>query len=139
MQSANPAASAQRIRQARRHAGLSQAQLAAEVGVHRSAVSHWETPDGRQPSAANLRGVVLATGVAFEWLATGRGEMLPSAETLMASVAAVDAELVDDPRERRLLDAFRHMPVRARVPLLELAEQLAAQRRPRRLVPPGDA
>src|SRR5690606_7547898 len=118
--------SAPRIRQARRLAGMSQAQLAEAVGVHRSAVSHWETPEGRQPSAGHLRGIVLATGVSFEWLATGRGEMLPSADTLLDSVSAADAELVDDPQERRLLEAFRHAPVRARVPLLELAEQLAA-------------
>lgn len=124
-------ASAPRIRQARRLAGMSQAQLAEAVGVHRSAVSHWETPEGRQPSAIHLRGIVLATGVAFEWLATGRGEMLPSADTLLDSVSAADAELVDDPQERRLLEAFRHAPVRSRVPLLELAEQLAAQRLPR--------
>lgn len=133
-------ACAPRIRQARRHAGLSQAQLAEAVGVHRSAVSHWETPEGRQPSAGHLRGIVLATGVSFEWLATGRGEMLLSADTLLDSVSAAEAELVDDPQERRLLEAFRHAPVRARVPLLELAEQLAAQRMPRnrRRGPGGD-
>src|SRR3546814_17382650 len=43
----------------------------------------------------------------FEWLATGRGPMTPSTESLLDSVAAVDALLVDDPQERRLLTAFR--------------------------------
>jgi hypothetical protein len=43
-------------------------------------------------------------------------------------VAAVDALLVDDPQERRLLAAFREAPVQARLPLLELAEQLSGQR-----------
>ena len=33
-----------RIRLARRHAGLSQARLAEAIGVQRSAVSHWESP-----------------------------------------------------------------------------------------------
>ena len=36
----------QRIRLARRHAGLSQAALAHAVGVQRSAVSHWEATPG---------------------------------------------------------------------------------------------
>ncbi|MFX8735760.1 helix-turn-helix transcriptional regulator, partial [Acinetobacter baumannii] len=63
----------QRIRLARRHAGLSQAALAAAVGVQRSAVSHWETAQGKSPSTEHMRQVALVTGVQFEWLATGRG------------------------------------------------------------------
>ena len=120
-------AAAHRIRIARRSAGLSQAQLAAELGVQRSAVSHWEAQRGK-PSVNHLRQLALLTGVQFEWLATGRGPMTPSAESLLDSVAAVDALLVDDPQERRLLTAFRQAAAQARVPLLELAEQLAAQR-----------
>ena len=61
--------------------------------------------------------------------------MTPSAESLLDSVAAVDALLVDDPQERRLLNAFRDAPMAARLPLLELAEQLAAQRTGRRSRP----
>ncbi len=127
-------AAAHRIRIARRTAGLSQAQLALELGVQRSAVSHWEAQRGK-PSANNLRQLALLTGVQFEWLATGRGPMTPSAESLLDSVAAVAALLVDDPQERRLLNAFRDAPVAARLPLLELAEQLAAQRTGRRSRP----
>jgi hypothetical protein len=63
--------------------------------------------------------------------------MTPSAESLLDSVAAVDALLVDDPQERRLLNAFRDAPVAARLPLLELAEQLASQRTGRRSRPAG--
>ena len=129
-------AAAHRIRIARRTAGLSQAQLALELGVQRSAVSHWEAQRGK-PSVNNLRQLALLTGVQFEWLATGRGPMTPSAESLLDSVAAVDALLVDDPQERRLLNAFRDAPVAARLPLLELAEQLATQRTGRRARPSG--
>lgn len=126
----SPTAAAQRIRIARRAAGLSQAQLALELGVQRSAVSHWEAQRGK-PSVNHLRKLALATGVQFEWLATGRGSMTPSGDAL-DSIAAVDALLVDDPQERRLLSAFRDAPAQARVPLLELAEQLAQQRTGRR-------
>jgi transcriptional regulator with XRE-family HTH domain len=127
-QDAHPAgAAAHRIRVARRSAGLSQAQLAMELQVQRSAVSHWEAQRGK-PSMNHLRQLALLTGVQFEWLATGRGPMTPSAESLLDSVSAVDAVMIDDPLERRLLNAFREAPAQARVPLLELAEQLAAHR-----------
>lgn len=123
----------QRIRLARRHAALSQAQLAQAVGVQRSAVSHWEAPQGKNPSVKHLREVALATGVQFEWLATGRGQMAPSRDELLDSVAAADALLIDDPLEQRLVVAFRAAPVRARLALVEVVEELALQRtgRPR--------
>ena len=123
----------QRIRLARRHAALSQAQLAQAVGVQRSAVSHWEAPQGKNPSVKHLREVALATGVQFEWLATGRGQMAPSRDDLLDSVAAADALLIDDPLEQRLVVAFRAAPVRARLALVEVVEELALQRtgRPR--------
>lgn len=118
----------QRIRLARRHAGLSQAALGAAVGVQRSAVSHWEATQGKHPSMAHLRELALVTGVQFEWLATGRGGMGLSADTALDSVAAADAVLVDDPLELRLIQAFREAPMRARAPLVEVAEQLASVR-----------
>ncbi|MGO4552406.1 helix-turn-helix transcriptional regulator [Lysobacter sp. 2RAF19] len=125
--------SQQRIRLARRHAAMSQTQLAQAVGVQRSAVSHWEAPQGKNPSVKHLREIAMVTGVQFEWLATGRGQMAPSRETVLDSVAAVDALLVDDSLEQRLLVAFREAPVRARLALVELMEELASQRtgRPR--------
>ncbi|QCW25058.1 helix-turn-helix transcriptional regulator [Lysobacter enzymogenes] len=104
----------QRIRLARRHAGLSQAALGTAVGVQRSAVGHWESAQGKFPSVTHLREVALATGVQFEWLATGRGRMNLSQDTAMDSVAAADALLVEDALELRLLAAFREAPARAR-------------------------
>jgi transcriptional regulator with XRE-family HTH domain len=53
-----------RVRQARCHAKLTQQELAARVGVHRSAVAQWEREFGSHPTAVH-----------FEWLATGRGRM----------------------------------------------------------------
>ncbi len=123
----------QRIRLARRHAGCSQAQLAKLVGVMRSAVSHWESPLAKNPSMKHLREIALATGVQFEWLATGRGEMVTTRDAELDAVAAADALLVEDPVEQRLLLAYRAAPVRARLAVVELIEELAMQRtgRPR--------
>lgn len=123
----------QRIRLARRHAGLSQQKLALAVGVQRSAVSHWEAPQGKHPTAAHLGEIAMTTGVQFEWLATGRGTMALSKDAQLDSVATADALLVEDALELRMILAFREAPVRSRLPLIEVMEQLAAQRtgRPR--------
>jgi transcriptional regulator with XRE-family HTH domain len=118
----------QRIRLARRHAGLSQAALGAAVGVQRSAVGHWEAARGKFPSVAHLREIALVAGVQFEWLATGRGTMGLSPDTALDSVAAADAMLVEDPLELRLLAAFRAAPTRSKAPLVEVVEQLAELR-----------
>ena len=118
----------QRIRLARRHAGMSQATLGGAIGVQRSAVSHWEATQGRHPSVDHLCRLALVTGVQFEWLATGRGKMSLSADTALDSVAAAQGQLIDDPLELRLIAAFREAPMRGRAPLVEVAEQLAASR-----------
>lgn len=118
----------QRIRLARRHAGLSQAALAEAVGVQRSAVSHWEAVQGKSPSMSNLRRVATVTAVQFEWLATGRGRMALSPEDALDGVSAVDATMVDEPLELRMLAAFRTISARAQAPLVEIMEQMAALR-----------
>lgn len=118
----------ERIRLARRHAGLSQAGLAKAVGVQRSAVSHWEAVDGKSPSMANLRRVAMTTGVQFEWIATGRGRMALSADETLEDVAAADGTLIDDSLELRLIAAFRQISARSRAPLVELMEQMAELR-----------
>lgn len=120
--------SQQRIRLARRHAGLSQASLGGAIGVQRSAVSHWEASQGKHPSVDHLRQLALVAGVQFEWLATGRGKMTLSEDTALDSVAAAQGQLIDDPMEMRLIAAFREVPARARAPLVEVAEQLAKSR-----------
>jgi transcriptional regulator with XRE-family HTH domain len=126
-----------RIRLARRHAGLSQARFAEAIGVRRSAVSHWESPQGKNPSVDHLREIAKVSGVAFEWLATGRGKMELSEEAVLDSVSAADAILVEDPLELRLLQAYREASPRMRIALVEIVEELAAKRigrtRPKRL------
>jgi transcriptional regulator with XRE-family HTH domain len=119
---------AQRIRLARRHGGMSQAELARAVGVQRSAVSHWEASNAKSPSATHLREIAVATATSFEWLATGRGTMALSHEQVLDSIPAADALLVEDSIEQRLVLAFRDIPMLSRVALVEIAEQLAVQR-----------
>lgn len=118
---------AERIRMARRQMGWSQQQLAEQLGVRRSAVANWEASGGAHPSSANLERLANLLHVAHEWLATGRGEMqLPGH---WHGVPVADAELVEDPVERRLLKAWRAMPTKPRVAILDLVEGYGAKRR----------
>lgn len=110
-----------RIRHARARAGLSQARLAEEIGVQRSAVGHWESRRGKHPSTANLIAVAATTGVRLEWLAMGRGLAMDHGAAL-DEIPAVAGMLIDDESEMRLLAAFRRMPVAARAAVVTLVE-----------------
>jgi transcriptional regulator with XRE-family HTH domain len=119
----------ERIRRARRHAGLSQVQLAETIKVRRSAVSNWESASDIHPTMANLVGIATACEVSLDWLGTGRGAMSVDDCDL---IQVADAELVDVPAERRLLAIFRSLPRHSQALVLDLLELLASsrQRRP---------
>ncbi len=115
-----------RIRLARRHGGLSQAALADLVGVHRSAVSHWEARRPKRPNIGHLLAAAAATRVRFEWLATGKGPMaLDDDEEAVALPRPAAGHAGIDPSEHELLIAFRAPSRSSRAVMLELAQQLA--------------
>lgn len=116
----------ERIRRARRRAGISQAQLADAVRVRRSAVSNWESAAEVHPTMVNLAAIAQACNVSLDWLGTGRGAM--SVDTL-DDVQAADAELVDAPAERRLLAIFRSLPRHSQALILDLLELLVVRKR----------
>ena len=118
----------ERIRRARRKAGLSQAALADLVKVRRRAVSNWESAKDVLPSMQNLVAIAQACRVSIEWLGTGRGGMTSDPEAL-ADIPTADAELVDAHEERELLAAFRNLPRRSQQLVMELTEALQASRR----------
>lgn len=101
-----------RIRQSRRKARLSQLQLAIPVGVGRSAVAQWERALGAQPNVSHLAKIAEVTGVAFEWLATGRGRMTMELDDAVPAV--VQEDFVRDELEARLLASLRQLPDRHR-------------------------
>ena len=113
---------AMRIRVARHAAKLSQEALAEKLEVTRGAVANWECTDVVIPASHRLGRIATITGVSYEWLATGRGRMLPHNDLDDVAVPAVDALFVDDPLERRLVMAFRTAPTRVRQLMLEMAE-----------------
>ena len=118
-----------RVRKARHQAGLSQQVLAERMGVTRGAVANWESAVA-VPAARRLARIANVTGVSYEWLATGRGAMLPELGFEDPKTPAIDADFVDDPVERQLLDTFRMASMRAHKAALDTLKASA-----RRLAP----
>ena len=118
-----------RVRKARHPAGLSQQVLAERMGVTRGAVANWESAVA-VPAARRLARIANVTGVSYEWLATGRGAMLPELGFEDPKTPAINADFVDDPVERQLLDTFRMASMRARKAALDTLKASA-----RRLAP----
>jgi len=125
---------ASRICQARRSTGLSQAKLAARVGVQRTAVGQWERSNGCRPNTEHMIQVASVCGVAFEWLATGRGPKWPNGTQEEVSALQLNYYAHDELEERLLL-ALRQIPYRERIPLVALVEAIAVRpsEAPRRL------
>lgn len=115
-----------RIRIARRAAGLSQSRLAAQVGVTASAVAQWEQTLGTAPRLAMLKQLAVVAKVSFEWLATGTGRAttrpLKSAKVEVA--AAQLGTFAHDSAEETLLLAFRKLRLRDRPLVIQLLESL---------------
>ncbi|GAA0724725.1 helix-turn-helix transcriptional regulator [Dokdonella soli] len=108
-----------RIRHARRLAELTQSGLAKAVHVGPSAVAQWELPNGTSPTIDHLKEIAVLSGVAFEWLATGRG---PVALTNHEAPAVDSTSFATDQVEDRLLVAFRRVPSRRRVTFVRWME-----------------
>jgi len=121
---------ANRIRQARRHADMSQSTLARKVGVHRSAVAQWEQRAGCHPTMENLARIAICTSVNFEWLATGRGRMSFESDIVGGeeSPALLLEYSAQSETEVRGLTAMRRIDFRALLAVIEMMEALAEAR-----------
>lgn len=113
-----------RIASARRHAGLTQTELARVVGVVPSAVAQWEGRSGTSPTVANLARVAVSTKHSFEWLATGRGEPAMSVAEVPAVVPDAFAHDAD---EERVLALIRSVSRRRRPAVLAEFERIVAR------------
>lgn len=118
---------ADRIRKARRNAGLSQAVLASLIGVQRSSISNWESVSRVSPSMLNLIAAAQATRVNVEWLAAGRGPM-ERHDDLLLDVPAVDLDWVESTQERELLRLFRALSQRSKSLALDLFVELLGKK-----------
>jgi len=121
----------QRIRNARRSAGLSQASLAKRSAVTASAVAQWEHPFGTHPALNRLPLIANATGVSVEWLVSGTAlKTNRSLECIVAEPPAIVFDVyAETMEEETLLKNFRLMPPKTRALLSGLAYEFAASRR----------
>lgn len=85
----------QRIRTLREQGGLTQAALAAEIGISRAHITKIET-GGDVPGRATLMAIASFFDVSLDWLTDGKGEKKP-------------ARALNE-KEAILLDAFRRIP-----------------------------
>lgn len=111
-----------RIRAARRVKHWSQAVLAKKLGVHASAVGHWERGSaGSAPSAVRLFELARLTGINAQWLAVGTG---PMCDDTYPDAATPLLALCRD--EEYLLRCFRRLSGGSRAYVLAFAEHQAS-------------
>lgn len=111
---------ADRIREGRRLAGMTQAQAADALGVHRGTLGHWERGEGHRPTSTNLERLAALFDVNYEWLATGRG--CARGQPLDAIPAVRLDCFAHSEEEERLLAAFRKLAPERQRAVLKLVD-----------------
>lgn len=81
---------AERLKQARKHAGLTQRALAIKVGVEQPVISQLET--GKNLQSAHLSKIAHVCGVSSIWLSDGIGQMKGSSTSASSGEAQDDEE-----------------------------------------------
>lgn len=106
-----------RLRHAREHAKLTQAQLADRVGVTSSAISQWETGAVSRISAANLRRTAAVLRVSLDWLLSGEDGHEVSEES-------ADYQFIE-PADGELMALWHQLTSTQRAALLDQVRALA--------------
>lgn len=113
-----------RIRTARKEAGLTQAALAEKIGCGKQSIVSYEG-GSRTPLAPIAKALASACGVNEDWLLTGEGEMHgpKTRESEMAELAMSLYES-DDILRTELIKAVAKLPTEQIEGIYALAEQL---------------
>ena len=84
-------ATGERIRFARKWAGLNQDEVASRMGLSRASVSNWELGQGIKRE--NLVGFAKIVGVSAEWLMTGEPNLAPKGERASDQAAPLEIDV----------------------------------------------
>ncbi len=112
-----------RIREARKRVKMTQAQLAAKVGMAQGTLSELET--GESDGTSLVASFAAALGVNALWLETGKG--VPNTETITTEGRRQAHMVLAYQDEIDLLDLFRRTDDRGRFDILKLAAREAAR------------
>ena len=111
-----------RVKKARKHAGLTQVQLAKKVKTSQGAISDIE--NGRNKESSSLFDIAKVTGVRADWLINNQGEMLaatasPTIDELRARIKEIqgknDSDLFNLPIDTRRVSIAENSSI---VPIL---------------------
>jgi transcriptional regulator with XRE-family HTH domain len=121
---------ADRIRQARRAAKLSQAELADSLEVASSAVAQWESPNGTTPRIEKFPALAAAIDVSVDWLLTGRCDKRRHRRAADEHPPAITPDsFARDMDEELLLKQFRRLPTRVRSLFMGLLVEFGSRNR----------
>ena len=98
---------ADRLKSARKAAGLTQHALAEKVGIRSASIAQMETGLTKFPSSKNLLPLARALDVDPEWLISGKGQPKPPSNEVREPAAEYCAH---NQQEQMMLDLFRNLP-----------------------------
>lgn len=100
--------------------------LAGEIGVSRGAVAQWEMVEGTSPSVENLIALAQRSGMAFEYLATGRGAKIHGAPMCVPEAESLHYHSLTS-QQTQVLAMFDRLSPRQRAGLLDLLDGAGAR------------
>jgi transcriptional regulator with XRE-family HTH domain len=107
-----------RIKEARSRLHVSQEEFALRLKVSRGAVAQWEMADGTSPTVKNLEQIAKLSGLAFEWVATGRGPKVFGEPMVKDDAATYHSGLSEE--EELVIKGMRKLTPARRAALVEL-------------------
>lgn len=112
-----------RVREARKRAKMTQAQLAAKVGMSQGSLSELES--GESAGTTLIASIAAALGVSALWLESGKGVAETSATAPGAASQKTALMILAFEDEAGLLDLFRRTDDRGRFEIIKLATREA--------------
>lgn len=122
----------ERIRNARKASGLTQAALAEKVRLKRNTIANYETGN-IEPSERSVADICAVLGINKQWLLTGEGEMLIQiSDDEELDLIFAQIHISADPTIRAIIRAYWKLPETAKEAvrqfIVETAEQIKNDR-----------